>query len=39
MSAQPLDDKPVTLTRLAEMRAAGEKIAMLTCYDASFATL
>lgn len=23
MSAQPLDDKPVTLTRLAEMRAAG----------------
>lgn len=25
MSAQPLDDKPVTLTRLAEMRAAGDE--------------
>jgi 3-methyl-2-oxobutanoate hydroxymethyltransferase len=29
--------KPVTLHRLREMHAAGEKIAMLTCYDASFA--
>jgi 3-methyl-2-oxobutanoate hydroxymethyltransferase len=29
--------KPVTLHRLREMRAAGEKIAMLTCYDAAFA--
>ncbi|HME37372.1 MAG TPA: 3-methyl-2-oxobutanoate hydroxymethyltransferase [Steroidobacteraceae bacterium] len=29
--------KPVTLQRLREMYAAGEKIAMLTCYDASFA--
>jgi 3-methyl-2-oxobutanoate hydroxymethyltransferase len=29
--------KPVTLRRLREMHAAGEKIAMLTCYDASFA--
>ncbi len=29
--------KPMTLHRLAAMRAAGEKIAMLTCYDASFA--
>ena len=29
--------KPVTLPRLREMRAAGEPIAMLTCYDASFA--
>lgn len=29
--------KPVTLYRLREMHAAGEKIAMLTCYDASFA--
>lgn len=31
--------KPVTLPRLREMRAAGEPIAMLTCYDASFAKL
>jgi 3-methyl-2-oxobutanoate hydroxymethyltransferase len=30
---------PVTLTTLAQMRAAGEKIACLTAYDASFATL
>ena len=29
--------KPVTLRRLREMHAAGEKIAVLTCYDASFA--
>ena len=31
--------KPVTLPRLREMRANGEPIAMLTCYDASFARL
>ena len=31
--------KPLTLHRLREMRDAGEKIAMLTCYDASFARL
>jgi 3-methyl-2-oxobutanoate hydroxymethyltransferase len=31
--------KPVTLPRLREMRAAREPIAMLTCYDASFANL
>jgi 3-methyl-2-oxobutanoate hydroxymethyltransferase len=29
--------KRVTLHRLREMHAAGEKIAMLTCYDSSFA--
>jgi 3-methyl-2-oxobutanoate hydroxymethyltransferase len=29
--------KPITLHRLRAMHAAGEKIAMLTCYDASFA--
>ncbi len=29
--------KPVTLHRLREMHASGEKIAMLTCYDAAFA--
>lgn len=31
--------KPVTLHRLREMHAGGEKIAMLTCYDAAFAHL
>ena len=31
--------KPITLAELARMRAAGEKIAMLTAYDASFAAL
>ena len=31
--------KPITLTHLAALRASGEKIAMLTCYDASFAAL
>jgi 3-methyl-2-oxobutanoate hydroxymethyltransferase len=31
--------KPVTLPRLREMRAKGEPITMLTCYDASFARL
>jgi 3-methyl-2-oxobutanoate hydroxymethyltransferase len=29
--------KPMTLYRLREMYEAGEKIAMLTCYDAAFA--
>jgi 3-methyl-2-oxobutanoate hydroxymethyltransferase len=31
--------KPVTTVELARMRGEGEKIAMLTCYDASFAVL
>ncbi len=31
--------KPVTLTELARMREQGEKIAVLTCYDASFAAV
>src|SRR5499425_529725 len=30
---------PVTLSTLVSMKANGEKIACLTCYDASFATL
>src|ERR1700680_5340452 len=30
---------PVTLATLARMKADGEKIASLTCYDASFAAL
>ena len=29
--------RPLTLHRLREMHAAGEKITMLTCYDSSFA--
>ncbi len=33
------DRKPITLHRLREMHAAGEPIAMLTGYDASFARL
>ena len=33
------DRPPVTLTTLSQMRAAGEKIACLTAYDASFAAL
>ncbi len=33
------DRKPMTLHRLRAMHADGEKIAMLTCYDASFARL
>jgi 3-methyl-2-oxobutanoate hydroxymethyltransferase len=39
MTAYLQDDKPVTTTALGRMRAEGRKIAMLTCYDASFATL
>jgi len=31
------DRQRITLHRLREMHAAGEKIAMLTCYDAAFA--
>jgi len=36
MYATPAD-MPVTLTRLEQMKRAGEKIAALTAYDASFA--
>ncbi|MDX1594467.1 MAG: 3-methyl-2-oxobutanoate hydroxymethyltransferase [Gammaproteobacteria bacterium] len=31
--------RPMTLSRLRDMKQAGEKITMLTAYDASFATL
>ena len=31
--------KPITMHRLRQMHAAGEKIAMLTCYDATFANV
>lgn len=40
MYVQPADApkrKPVTVPALRAMKARGEKIAMLTCYDASFA--
>jgi len=33
------DTRPVTLFELGKMRAEGRKIAVLTCYDASFAAL
>ena len=36
-AAKPI--KPITLTTLFEMKKSGEKIAMLTCYDASFSAL
>ncbi len=41
MSVHPADTarKPVSLPHLAELHARGEPIAMLTCYDASFAAL
>jgi 3-methyl-2-oxobutanoate hydroxymethyltransferase len=33
------ESRPITLLQLAEMRVRGDPIAMLTCYDASFARL
>jgi len=36
---KPVVTKAVTIPTLNTMRAAGTKIAMLTCYDASFASL
>lgn len=42
MSSRPNNDKSIrrlTQLDLAKMRIAGEKIAVLTCYDASFAQL
>jgi 3-methyl-2-oxobutanoate hydroxymethyltransferase len=38
--ASPLPQRrPISLPRLAQMRAAGEKIVMLTAYDATFAAV
>jgi 3-methyl-2-oxobutanoate hydroxymethyltransferase len=34
-----MDSKPVNVVELKRMREAGEKIACLTCYDASFALI
>ncbi|MFT4196058.1 3-methyl-2-oxobutanoate hydroxymethyltransferase [Ottowia sp.] len=39
-TASPLPPrKPISLPRLAQLRAAGEKITMLTAYDATFAAV
>ncbi|MBV5300055.1 MAG: 3-methyl-2-oxobutanoate hydroxymethyltransferase [Rhodoferax sp.] len=38
-SSTPATRKPVSLPRLLEMRARGEKIVMLTAYDATFAAV
>lgn len=38
-ASMPAARKPVSLPRLAEMRARGEKITMLTAYDATFAAV
>jgi 3-methyl-2-oxobutanoate hydroxymethyltransferase len=38
-SAEAKPVKPISLTTLFEMKARGEKVAMLTCYDASFSAL
>ncbi|MGK5030585.1 3-methyl-2-oxobutanoate hydroxymethyltransferase [Janthinobacterium sp. DSP2-3-3] len=37
--SKPVANKAVTIHTLATLRAAREKISMLTCYDASFASL
>jgi 3-methyl-2-oxobutanoate hydroxymethyltransferase len=36
-SSPPSDLKPLTLHRIRALHAAGEKLSMLTCYDATFA--
>ena len=38
-SSSPPSRKPVSLPRLREMHTQGEKIAMLTAYDATFAAV
>ncbi len=38
-ASAPATRKPVSLPRLADMHARGEKIAMLTAYDATFAAM
>lgn len=39
MSTHTISDLPLTLPKLLQMHESGEKIAVLTCYDASFASL
>ncbi len=38
-AAPPAQRRPISLPRLAQLRAAGEKITMLTAYDATFAAV
>ena len=38
-ASQPAARKPVSLPRIADMHARGEKISMLTAYDATFAAM
>lgn len=38
-ASQPAQRKPISLPRLADMHARGEKITMLTAYDATFAAI
>jgi 3-methyl-2-oxobutanoate hydroxymethyltransferase len=38
-ASPPASRKPISLPRLNEMRARGEKITMLTAYDATFAAV
>src|SRR5450830_1703082 len=38
-AAKAVANKAITIPSLRALHAAGEKIAMLTCYDASFASL
>lgn len=38
-ASPPASRKPVSLPRIADMHARGEKIAMLTAYDATFAAI
>ena len=38
-ASAPAQRKPISLPRLAQLRAAGEKITMLTAYDATFAAV
>ena len=38
-ASAPASRKPISLPRLAELHARGEKITMLTAYDATFAAM
>ena len=38
-ASPPAQRKPISLPRLAQLHASGEKITMLTAYDATFAAV